>query len=103
MTLQNAQHLGGMRSDLKEHLVQEVERAIEWLKLCEQTEKADRHQTSYGLKHEAERWCRGQGHPNGYVSNGACLADGGVHARFQSLSADKTFKFPERLSQHLAA
>lgn len=56
-----------------EQLVQEVERAIEWLKLCEQTEKADRRQTSYGLKHEAERWCRTQGHPNGYVSNGALL------------------------------
>jgi hypothetical protein len=36
-------------------------------------EKADRHQTSCGLKHEAERWCNAQGHPNGYVSNGALL------------------------------
>jgi hypothetical protein len=62
-----------MRSDLKEYLVQEVARAIEWLQLCEQTEKVDRRQTSYGLKHEAERWCRGQGQPNGYVSNGALL------------------------------
>jgi hypothetical protein len=62
------------RADLKQHLVQEVEGAIEWLKLCEQTETVSRRSTSYGLKHEAERWCREQGRPNGgYISNGALL------------------------------
>jgi hypothetical protein len=60
--------------DIKEEFEQQVERAIEWLKLCEQTKHLDRRQTSYGIKHEAERWCREQGHPNGgYISNGALL------------------------------
>jgi hypothetical protein len=59
--------------DRRHDLVQEVERAIEWLKLCEQTEKVDRRQTSYGLKHEAERWCREQEHHPNYISNGALL------------------------------
>ncbi len=60
-----------VRSD---HLEKEVERAIDWLKLCEQTEKVNRQATSYGLKHEAERWCKAQGHPDGgYISNGALL------------------------------
>ena len=60
--------------DIKEEFVEQVERATEWLKLCEQTKHLDRRQTSYGIKHEAERWCREQGHPNGgYISNGALL------------------------------
>jgi hypothetical protein len=63
------------RPDLQEDFVQQVRRAIEWLKLCEQAKKVDRRQTSYGLKHEAERWCKEQGHPHGgYISNGALLA-----------------------------
>jgi hypothetical protein len=62
----------GRRTDPS--LVREITSAIEWLKLCERAEKIYRSQTSYGLKHEAERWCREQGHSSGgYISNGALL------------------------------
>ena len=64
----------GYAPDRQEEFATEVERTTEWLELCGQTKSLGRRQTSYGLKHEAERWCREQGHPNGgYISNGALL------------------------------
>ena len=57
-----------------ENLVRQVAGAAEWLTLCGQRTTINRDSTSYGLKHEAERWCRAQGHPNGgYICNGALL------------------------------
>ena len=43
-----------------QHLAEQVERATEWLKLCGQAKAINRDSTSYGLKHEAQRWCRAQ-------------------------------------------
>lgn len=60
----------------EEWLLGEIERATAWLRLCKQIAGPNRKITSYGLKHEAERWAKENGmHGNagGYVSNGALL------------------------------
>ena len=55
-------------------LCREFESAVAWLSLCEQTKTINQNVSSYGLKHEAERWCRDQGHAGGgYICNGALL------------------------------
>ena len=55
-------------------LLREVDSAEIWLAVCEQTKAINTRSSSYGLKHEAERWCRMRGHEGGgYICNGALL------------------------------
>jgi hypothetical protein len=76
-----------------EELVREVARAAEWLTLCGQVKTINHDSTSYGLKHEAERWCRAQGHPcGGYICNGALLmAAHGLGFKIQRPSGYQNF------------
>ncbi len=62
------------RPDAATALAREVASAMTWLSLCNRTRTVNQRVSSYGLKHEAERWCRTQGHDDGgYISNGALL------------------------------
>jgi hypothetical protein len=55
-------------------LQDQVDRSKEWLRLCGTTKGVSRKQTSYGLKHEAERWWKAKGaERGGYICNGALL------------------------------
>jgi hypothetical protein len=66
-----AKHWGGRN---EEHLQDQIERSIAWLRLCGTGEKVERKQTSYGVKHEAERWWRERGADyGGYICNGALI------------------------------
>jgi len=53
----------------------EIERATAFLEQCGRRKTLNRTCTSYGLKHEAERWAANNGwrERGGYVSNGALL------------------------------
>jgi hypothetical protein len=55
-------------------LQDQIDRSKHWLQLCGIIKTVYRKQSSYGIKHEAERWWRakGAGH-GGYISNGALL------------------------------
>jgi hypothetical protein len=55
-------------------LQDQVDRSKHWLQLCGTSKGVSRKQTSYGLKHEAERWWRAKGaERGGYICNGALL------------------------------
>jgi hypothetical protein len=55
-------------------LQDQVERSKQRLQLCGTTKGVPRKQTSYGLKHEAERWWKAKGaERGGYIANGALL------------------------------
>jgi hypothetical protein len=55
-------------------LQDQVDRSKQWLQLCGTTKGVSRKQTSYGLKHEAERWWEAKGaERGGYICNGALL------------------------------
>jgi hypothetical protein len=58
----------------EEQLQDQVDRSIEWLQLCGTAPTVSRKSSSYGLKHEAERWweAKGGGH-GGYICNGALI------------------------------
>jgi hypothetical protein len=58
----------------EEQLQDQIDRSIAWLRLCGTTEKVERKQSSYGIKHEAERWWREKGaNYGGYICNGALI------------------------------
>ncbi len=67
--------------------LREIQRAIEWLEQCSRTKRIRRNETSYGYKHQAERWHGGRGRCNGYVSNGALIA-GAILLGFQVVRID---------------
>jgi len=59
----------------KDEFVEQVQRAREWLEGLPKTARFNRRATSYGYKHEAERWLRASrsGRQNCYISNGALI------------------------------
>ena len=74
-------------------LVRQIADAAEWLALCDRRKSINRDATSYGLKHECERWRKAR-YPsrNYYVSNGALLmAAVGLGFRIQRPSAYRNF------------
>jgi hypothetical protein len=53
---------------------QQVVRADTWLRLCQPTKRFNKRiGTSYGLKHQVERWWRCRNSKDVYVSNGCFL------------------------------
>ncbi|MBI1252171.1 MAG: hypothetical protein GC189_11935 [Alphaproteobacteria bacterium] len=67
--------LAAMRADaLTESSCQEFEKAIAWLSLMKPTASLNRHATSYGYKHEVERWFAATYQGNSYVANGMLIA-----------------------------
>ena len=52
----------------------QIDRSKQWLQLCGTVKTVNRKQSSYGLKHGAERWWQAKGADHGgYICNGTLL------------------------------